>query len=164
MRPKRFLISSLLLAGLLPPQAAKAALPVDASLEPEKGKASLFERFKRDHVFNLAGHSSHSSHRSHASHSSHRSSTTGGYSLPRYTPPAPAPALKTLPGNTSKFTAIVLQVQSALIAYGYYAGPLTGIVDEATKLALSEMQAQFGLPVTGTITPDVLDALSITAE
>jgi His-Xaa-Ser repeat protein HxsA len=185
MKPKRFLISSLILAGLLPPQGARAAIAPDFGLEQPKNKATLFEVFKRDHVFDLAAHRSHSSHRSHvshSSHSSHRSSTTGGYSSPVYTAPVytpqvnstpiytapaalpPGGALITLPGNTSKFTSIVLQVQTALYAYGYFSGPLTGVVDPATKLALSDMQAQFGLPVTGKITPDVLDALSITAE
>jgi His-Xaa-Ser repeat protein HxsA len=72
--------------------------------------------------------------------------------------------LTTLPGSTAKFTNIVLQVQTALYAYGYYAGPLTGVVDALTKAALLDMQAQFGLPATGTITPDTLDALSITAQ
>jgi peptidoglycan hydrolase-like protein with peptidoglycan-binding domain len=55
-------------------------------------------------------------------------------------------------------------VQTALYSYGYYSGPLTGVADAATRLAISDMQAQFGLPVNGKITPDVLDALSITAE
>jgi hypothetical protein len=44
-----------------------------------------------------------------------------------------APA-KTLPGNSNKFRRIVIQVQSGLTAYGYYAGFLTGVVDEDTGL------------------------------
>lgn len=89
------------------------------------------------------------------------------YTPPAYSPPpvaAPAVVPRVLPGNANQFTNIVLQVQTALYAYGYYAGALTGIVDPTTKAALSQMQSQYGLPVTGTITPDVLDALSITAQ
>ena len=175
MNPKRFLISSLLLAGFLPPQNAQAALPADPSFEQPKNKATLFDIFKRDHIFELAGHrshSSHSSHRSHSSHSSHRSSTGGGgvYVAPQplYSPPAPAApakvAPKVLPGNTNKFMLIVMQVQTALYAYGYYTGAIDGVVGPATKVAISTMQAQYGLPVTGTITPDVLNALQVTAE
>lgn len=197
MRTKRFLISSLLVAGLIPPMPVKAALGPEFSLENPKNKATLFEVFKRGHVFDLAAHRSHSSHRSHASHQSHvshqshRSSTGGGYNPPLpntpnrpYEPPslpttpdtptfpltggASSPAAEggavTLPGNAAKFTNIVILVQTALYSYGYYSGPLTGVVDEATKLAISDMQAQFGLTVNGKITADVLDALSITAE
>lgn len=187
MKPKRFLISSLVLAGLLPPRPAAASVPVEVSFDPPKNKATLFEVFKRDHVFDLAGHRSHSSHRSHrshSSHSSHRSSSGGGYvprvynppvynppavSAPVYNPPAiTAPStgakLVTLPGNTDKFANIVFKVQTALYAYGYYTGPLTGVVDTATKQALLDMQGQWGIPATGTITPDTLDALGITAE
>lgn len=150
MKPKRFLISSLLVAGLIPPLPAKASLPQEGCPEPQKNKATLFDVFKRNHQFDLAGHRSHSSyrsHRSHVSHSSHRSSSTGGYLPPTYTPPpalyTPPPVAKPMvaaPAVTSKFTAIVLQVQSALFACGYYSGALTGVVDAATKLALSDMQ------------------------
>jgi hypothetical protein len=168
MRPNRFLISSLLIAGLIPPQAARAAIAPDFSLEPDKHTVSLFEVFKRDHLFDLAAHRSHSSHGSHASHQSHRSSTGGGYVAPIYTPPpvitTPPPRTGVPPGNAAKLMNIVIQVQTALYTYGYYSGPFTGIVDGPTKAALADMQAQFGLPVTGKITPDVLDALGVTAE
>lgn len=94
-----------------------------------------------------------------------------------YTPPAPAatpapapvatpPAepLKVLPGNTDKFRRIVIQVQTGLIAYGYYPGPVTGQVDAATKVGLTKMQDAYGIKVTGTITPEVLTALGIVAN
>jgi His-Xaa-Ser repeat protein HxsA len=72
--------------------------------------------------------------------------------------------LKTLPGNSSKFFDIVRQVQTALYAFGFYSGAIDGVVGPQTKTAISAMQAQYGLPITGTITPDVLDALNIEAK
>ena len=96
-----------------------------------------------------------------------------GYSSPAIINPGPTTSNlgntggtgpTTLPGNAAAFTNIVLKVQTALYAYGYYIGPLSGVVDAKTKQALSDMQAQWGIPITGTITPDTLDALSITAE
>jgi len=71
-----------------------------------------------------------------------------------------APA-KTLPGNSNKFRQVVIQVQSGLTADGYYAGALTGVVDADTRAALSQMQQDNNLKVTGTITTEVLDAFGI---
>lgn len=188
MKPRRFLISTLLMAGFLPPQTA-SALPADPAFDGPSNKSTLFDIFKRDHVFDLSRHSSHRSHSSHSSHSSHRSSSGGGYSAPVYTAPrlytpptlytaptprsAPAaprapvrsaPATTVLPGTAEKFKNIVRQVQTALYVFGYYTGTIDGLVGPQTKLAISTMQEQYGLPVTGTITPDVLDALQVTAE
>ncbi|ACS58911.1 peptidoglycan-binding domain-containing protein [Rhizobium leguminosarum] len=71
---------------------------------------------------------------------------------------------KTLPGNSNKFRRIVIQVQSGLPAYGYYAGSLTGVVDEDTRAALSQMQKDNKLKVTGTVTTEVLNAFGIAAR
>lgn len=79
--------------------------------------------------------------------------------------PSPqAVAPKTLPGNSNKFQNIVQQVQLALYAYGYYTGQVDGIVGSETRAALSKMQSDYGLKVTGTVTPEVLDALVIAAR
>ncbi|ANM04691.1 His-Xaa-Ser repeat protein HxsA protein [Rhizobium phaseoli] len=82
------------------------------------------------------------------------------------TPAAPALAapLKTLPGNSEKFTRIVMQVQTALTAYGYYSGLIDGKVGPACKTALVAMQTDYKLRATGTITPEVLDAFGIAAN
>jgi His-Xaa-Ser repeat protein HxsA len=72
--------------------------------------------------------------------------------------------LKTLPGNSVKFTRIVMQVQTALTAYGYYSGLIDGKVGPACKTALLSMQTDYRLRVTGTITPEVLDAFGIAAN
>lgn len=78
--------------------------------------------------------------------------------------PAALAPIKTLPGNTDKFKLIVIQVQTAMIAYGYYAGPADGIIGSGSRAALQQMQEAFGLKVTGTVTPEVLNALGITAR
>lgn len=88
---------------------------------------------------------------------------------PRSTPPSsilpssPAVAPSTLYAKPSAQTisTIVMRVQLALKAYGYYDGPATGTVDAATRDALRRFQSDFGLKVTGTITPEVLDAFKI---
>lgn len=177
MKLKRFLIPSLAAAGLLPQQAV--AIPTEEIKKPETGTPSLFEAFKLQHVYNLAGHRSHSSH---ASHSSHRSSSGGSYRAPVYTAPAPSPpisnstapstilpsspgaAIKALPGNSDKFMEITRQVQLALYSWGYYSGIIDGIVGPETRAAISSLQVDWNLKVTGTITPEVLDALKIVAD
>lgn len=189
MKRRIFLIPSLVAAGFLP--AKSDAMPlqgVTKKLDPQ----SILERLKLRHIYTLAGHRSHSSHSSHSSHRSgsgggYLPSTT--YSSPSYDPaPAPAPLYttptytapavqnttpsvpkavaptKVLPGNSAKFKQIVILVQSGLTAYGYYAGSLTGVVDGDTRAALSQMQKDNNLKVTGTITTEVLTAFGIEAR
>lgn len=76
----------------------------------------------------------------------------------------PTTTAKVLPGNSDKFQRIVMQVQTALAAYGYYSGTVDGRVGPSTRAALSSMQSDYGLKVTGTVTPQTLDALRIVAE
>lgn len=57
-----------------------------------------------------------------------------------------------------------MEVQTALQIFGYYTGEIDGLVGAETKVALSKMQADYNLKVTGTITPEVLDAFRITAQ
>lgn len=140
-----------------------------------------------------SSHSSHSSHTSHSSGSGGGYLPRTTYSSPSYDPapaPAPPPAplyaaptytapaapnpvapppstiapARVLPGNAAKFKQIVILVQSGLTAYGYYAGSLTGVVDEDTRAALSQMQRDNNLKVTGTITTEVLTAFGIEAR
>lgn len=184
MKFKRFLITSLAAIGILP-QSALAIPTADTKPQTADGKPTLFQMFKLQHVYTLAGHRSHSSH---ASHSSHRSSSGGStyrapvytapkYTAPVYTPPAsdstapatilpssPDAALKVLPGNSDKFLEVARQVQLALYSWGYYAGEIDGVVGPATRAAISQLQADWNLKVTGTITPEVLNALKIVAE
>jgi His-Xaa-Ser repeat protein HxsA len=72
--------------------------------------------------------------------------------------------LRPLAGNTDKFKRIVMQVQAALTAYGYYSGLIDGQVGPGSKTALTAMQTDYNLKVTGTITPEVLNAFGIVAN
>ena len=168
----RFLIPSLLAAGILPGKSV--ALPA-VPREDDGGKQpSLFDIFKLEHKYNLAAHRSHASH---SSHGSHRSSGGGSVyrppapSTPRLsnpTPPAqilpqPPAAPKILPGNAAKFREIVIQVQTCLSLFGYYPGIIDGVVGPETAAAISTFKEQWEFPITGPITPQVLDACGIAA-
>lgn len=178
---QKFLIPSLLAAGFVAGDADALATSPDTQGDDEKG--GLFEKFRLEHKYNLAGHRSHASH---GSHSSHRSSSGSGYRAPSTPTPTvrapsasrnnssttpssilPSPqanAATPLPGNSSKFKAIAMQVQTALLSYGYYNGAIDGIIGAGSKSALSRFQSDYGLKVTGTITPEVLDAFGISAK
>lgn len=186
---KKFLIPSLIVAGFSGGHAQASNAPVDEDFDADR-KMSMYDVFRQQHTYDLAGHRSHSSH---GSHSSHRSSSGGGYTAPRqaaprsvaptplYTPPTtsrnssstppssilpspPAQATRVLPGNSATFQRIAMQVQTALMAYGYYNGAIDGIIGASSKSALSRFQADYSLKVTGTITPEVLDAFGISAN
>lgn len=84
-------------------------------------------------------------------------------SRPGFGSPSPAsPAV--LPGNSNRFAEIVKQVQLGMLAFGYYNGPINGIVSPDTRDALTRLQTDYGLKATGTITPQTLDALRIKAD
>ncbi|SHK60706.1 His-Xaa-Ser repeat protein HxsA [Shimia gijangensis] len=180
----KFAIPTLIAAGFSSTEAIASYDPGTLA-EDAPSAPKMYERFRQNHTFSLAGHRSHSSH---GSHSSHRSGSTGGYTAPRtptpaplYTPPTtnrnsnstppssilpspPAAATRTLPGNSGTFKQIAMQVQTALMSYGYYNGAIDGIIGSGSKTALSRFQSDYGLKVTGTITPEVLDAFGISAN
>jgi len=152
---------------------------------------SLFELMSKEHDYTLAGHYSHSSHGSHGSHSSHRSyyappdiyepdevadtsatgvilaSTRNERSTPNKsvlpTVLKSSKKLKTLPGNSQKFSKIVTQVQLALLARGYDVGTIDGILDAMSMSAVFKFQRDNGLSATGKLTPETLDALNVSA-
>jgi len=198
MRKAPFLISTLAAAGFGTTHPLQAAITTvtgpGAGAGDDPNSAKLFQIFRQDHLYTLAGHTSHSSHASHASHASHRSGSGGSY-YPTYTPPptytpqpvytppsytpapAPAPADTTLratppssdgprplKGGSELFNSVVRRVQLGLLAYGYYDGPINGVVGPEMKKALKAFQAAFHMPQTGTITPEVLDALKVSAQ
>ena len=194
MRKARFLISTLAAAGFGTTHPLQAAITATTGPRVGSGDdpntTKLFQIFRQDHLYTLASHVSHSSH---ASHASHQSGSGGGsypiytptpspqpvYSPPIYTPtPAPAPAdtgtlRATLPssegprpltGRSELFNSIVRRVQLGLLAYGYYDGPINGVVGPQTRKALKQFQGAFHMQQTGTITPEVLDALKVSAQ
>ena len=187
MKNKKFLIPTLLAAGFIP------LTELDANTDTNDGSnfendPVIGKRLELEHSYTLAAHRSHSSHRS------HRSSSGSGYApsrrvapraitptIPRNfispqrqrsnsTPPAsilpglPKSKPKTLPGNSEKFFAIARRVQLALQAYGYYTGSIDGLIGKGSKTALASFQKDYGLNVTGTITPEVLNAFGIQAR
>lgn len=140
------------------------------------------------------GHYSHTSHTSHRSSTGGGSSYSSPvYTAPEpASPPPPHPptrapssgpnyiplrsaqpgeataprteALPALSGRTERFKAIVRRVQIGLLAQGYYAGAIDGIVGPAMRGGIRKFQTVRGLAVTGTITPELLDALRISSE
>lgn len=79
-------------------------------------------------------------------------------------PPPSADGLPALSGRTKRFEAIVKRVQIALMAQAYYKGPIDGIVSPTLRGALRKFQSDRSVAVTGTITPQTLDALQIAAQ
>lgn len=133
------------------------------------------------------GHYSHTSHRSSTGGSYYDG--TAAPVRPVYTPPLvrsesitpaptpPAPLFspseraqpveatpKTLSGRTKRFAAIVRRVQIALLARQFYVGPIDGVVGPKLRSALRKFQGQRSLAVTGTITPQTLDALMVSSD
>lgn len=66
--------------------------------------------------------------------------------------------------SISQIEEVVRKVQAGLKAYGYYDGDLDAMVGPKTREALRRFQTDYGLQVTGTITPEVLDAFKIVAQ
>lgn len=61
----------------------------------------------------------------------------------------------------SAFDPLTIQVQTALRDYGYYGGPIDGIIGPQSREALAWLQRDHGLAVTGGITQEVLDLVGI---
>ena len=156
---KRFLIPSFIAAGLVAPQDNSFAFQgVDNNLDKEAEKEESILNFRLPFV--LAGHSSHRSHGSHGSHGSHRSSSGGGVSrtpsVPNYTPPksnstSPESILPKIKPNSKQYSDLVLEMQTCLMTFGYYSGPLDGKLGSQTAKAISQAQKQNKMKVTGTI-------------
>lgn len=178
MKKRKFLVPTLAAAGFLPTSSADAAIVPNLRVNPLEPDSDFSQRLELEHKYTLAGHRSHSSH---SSHRSHRSSSSGGYTTtrpaarvqPRSNSTSPRSVLPSLPntraavplpGNSEKFKQIAMRVQLALISYGYYNGAVDGVIGKQSKAALSRFQSDYSLKVTGTITPEVLNALGISAQ
>lgn len=178
MKPK-YVVPSLLAAGLIGAGASQANLPEVDNLLDTSSENSLFQIFRTHDTLEIAAHGSHRSHGSHGSHGSHRSSAGGAAprapASPLYTPPTsrntpstpPSSVLPSSPSvpqgtqNLRGVTQTVIQVQQALRQLGYYNGALDGIIGPASRSALARFQSDYGMTVTGTITLEVLRGLSI---
>lgn len=94
------------------------------------------------------------------------------YTPPKYTPPKRRKVSPTLPliqtpdvpapatGQT-KIQKTIRAVQEGLLTLGYFDGPITGTMGPKTKKAIRDFETAFSLPVTGRITPDLLNRLDI---
>lgn len=180
-----FLINSFSAVGMQPAIDDGIKNVSRSDLSP---KMSMQWEFKKERSFTLAGHRSHSSHRSHGSH---RSSSSGSYTprnTPTYVPPpvkkvkpktsnstsnstppdsilprspATSPKVTKLNGNSKAFRVLVMQVQTALFAAGYYAGSIDGLAGPNTTLAIAKYEVQNGLNVTGRLSDKLLDRMNI---
>jgi His-Xaa-Ser repeat protein HxsA len=83
--------------------------------------------------------------------------------LPR-PPAATNQTPKTLTGRSTLFKTIVMHVQVALMGQGLFDGPIDGSVGPKTRAALRVFQESHGLTVTGSITPQTLDALHVPSQ
>ncbi|WP_129794049.1 His-Xaa-Ser repeat protein HxsA [Sphingosinicella sp. CPCC 101087] len=187
MSKRTFIIPSLAVAGFTQSIPAEAAFVQATSGSGGDGlnRDGLFHRFRLDHAISLAQHRSHSSHASHGSHRSGASGRVRTPSAPRTTPRAPRPSTpapsrnqrstppsSVLPSSpaiapsreATSVQSIVRQVQLALQALGYYTGTIDGISGPQTRAAIVRYQTDYSLKVTGTITPEVLNALRILAQ
>ena len=63
--------------------------------------------------------------------------------------------------STSVSTSTVRAVQLALQKAGYYVGRTNGEFTADTRAALNKFESDNALPQTGTITPEVLEALGL---
>jgi His-Xaa-Ser repeat protein HxsA len=56
---------------------------------------------------------------------------------------------------------MIMRVQAALFARGYDPGGIDGTLGPQTRMALELFQSRHGLPVTGTMSTETLNALGI---
>ena len=183
MKERSFLIPSLLAVGFVLPAHGSDGFNVSSVISKKIEDTNTVSEMLF-HPFSLNTFLGHRSHRSHSSHSSHRSSSGGSYGGSSvYSPPPPPPtrtsskpyplfskptAVETDDAVDTQiaepFVEVVKKVQSALKSYGYYEGDVDGDIGPLTKVAIEKMQTDYGLKVTGTITPEVLSSLNIKVE
>lgn len=187
MKKKILLTTAISLLGFQMPAIADQ----DATLTADTDRNDGMWQIDYQPKFTLAAHRSHSSHGSHASHGSHRSSaSTYTPTTPKVTPytppktenynkdifknnstpntsvlpysPAISPKLEKLYGNTKEFKVLMLKVQTALFAYGYYNGSITGEYSDELSSAISMYQSYKKLKITGNLTDELIASLKIT--
>ena len=190
MKQKKFVVPSLIAAGLFPVSAvAGDKLPADQNENNafKNNLDSIVSNLQPSQIYTLAAHRSHGSHGSHGSHQSHRSSShrlappsvglasadssaesRNVASIPPSSvlpsSPAIAKKLKVLPGNSSKFARIVTRVQIALATRGYIVGKVDGTLHARTIAAIFDYEKDNGMIPTGKLNDRVLASLGISAQ
>lgn len=66
-----------------------------------------------------------------------------------------------LRGGTAAFKMLAMKVQLALFGHGYYHGAIDGLIGPQSRAAITAFQRVQGLPITGKIDDELLDALNI---
>lgn len=182
----KFAIPSLVAAGLIGPSVAAADPPSPSGPTGPDDVTQL--PIGELHEFQLAQHQSHQSHGSHGSHYSHRSyykplpdeGEEDGFmgpdaflgrneqSTPRsfVLPSSPALATNSERGSVDaeKARKLVVRVQLALFTRGYDVGAVDGTLNPKTVAAIYRFQKSIGLIPSGTLAPEVLDALGVVAQ
>jgi len=178
----KFFITTLAAAGLIdsPDDLIKKD---EDQINSKISENAFFKYFDYDLGYTLAGHGSHSSHGSHGSHGSHQSHSNSGHSshvshvshqsnsqpsipnIPNNNSTPPKSILPETPlelkGTMGSFKILTLRVQAVLYAYGYYNGPLDGIIGQDTKIAITKYQRAKGLTTTGTLSDELIKSLQL---
>ena len=112
----------------------------------------------------------HRSHASHASHASHYSGTGGGSSVPQdpdASPKSSAPKQSAPPTpqltREEKLKLQIMRVQLALVALKIYDGEVDGVLTSKTQESLKLLQKLKGLPESGLMTTETMNALGVAA-
>jgi peptidoglycan hydrolase-like protein with peptidoglycan-binding domain len=63
-----------------------------------------------------------------------------------------------------KAVSVVMEIQTALAEYGYYAGEIDGAYGPATTEAVEALQADLGVTVDGRVGPDTVSAFNEAVE
>ncbi|MDH5231543.1 MAG: His-Xaa-Ser repeat protein HxsA [Gammaproteobacteria bacterium] len=180
-----FLINSLAAAGL----QANDSNVVTTDKENTTDQNQLWQN-KKMLNFTLAAHRSHQSHGSHGSHRSSSGGGYVPKKTPSYSPPQPrktepqekkqssksdstppisilpnspatSPRVTKLHGKSRTFKVLVMRVQTALFALGYYNSTIDGLPGSDTAAAISLYEKRQGMKVTGRLSDKLLDNLSI---
>ena len=75
--------------------------------------------------------------------------------------PAPVDASNTV---VFKYDATIEDVQRELLATGHFKGLVDGVNGQKTKIAIQQFQQETGLPVTGEITPELINHIRYTRK
>ena len=85
----------------------------------------------------------------------------GAYVGHETTGQAPTTSTSTRAYPSAYDAATIARVQQALNARGYNAGPVDGVWGQSTMDAVRKFQSSAGLPVTGELGPNTLNALGV---
>lgn len=181
MKQKKYLVPSLLAAGIIPTQSLSSdnsQLGMQSAESYLDKIVGIVEDIRTSHTYTLAQHRSHQSHRSGyysppVNNELHRvseisvrgrneSSTPRSSLLP--SSPAIVKKVKVLPGNSKKFTKLVTRTQVALVTKGYDVGIINGEIHAKTIAAIYKYQSKSGIIPTGKLTNETLSSLGIIAR